>query len=317
MTKMTGINYELINQINETRKGHNFREVKIKIGEDRPRQLINTLYPRFPITEIESIMGISDSTLERWFEQLKIPFIRNHISSISIPGDANSQKVIMQGTAPKKLFTIKITPELAYAIGFTLGDGSVQKWAVEVFNKDESLRKVLLDYLEPYGSITQEERQNGLWRLRLSNGKIANLIKNEKGIRQDTLDYIFNNEELTRRFIAAFWDAEGSVLRQIKGNSRYYHIYLYNSNKYLIGKICSFLNSKNIKFSIHERMIRNKPNIFQGHVIKSTKGLARINIHKISWATWLDTIGLLMHHSKKRRMVGEIMSIMRIEKNGN
>lgn len=310
-------NKDILNQINEIRKKGNFQTVKKTIGEEKLKGFINSIYPQFSITEIENMTDIPDSTLEHWFKRLNISAVRNHIDNISLPGDIDSQVIMRRGEIAQKVSTIKVTPELAYLIGFTLGDGSVQKFMVEVFNKDRRLRQVLFDYLKPYGSITEEERSNGLWRLRLSSVRIANLIKDKNGIRKDTMDYIFNNDLLARQFIAAFWDAEGSVLRQIKSNVLYYHIYLYNSNRYLIDKVCSFLKSKNIKLSLHERMTRDKPYTFQGRIIKSTKGLTRVNIHKASWAVWVDAIGLMMRHSKKRKIVDEIMSITRIEKNGN
>ena len=287
-------------------KKGNFSTLSLKVGTEKVRNLLKSLYPRFTLTEIEKITGIPDSTLERWFNVLDIPFNAFHCSIVSIPSNKNKEYFQEDITGKvSKIVEIKITPELVYLIGFTLGDGSVQKYMVEVFNKDRKLREHLFGFLKQYGTITEEERENGLWRLRLSSARIANLIKNDYGIRKDTIDYIFNNEELAKQFIAAFWDAEGTVRKQ----HNYYHIYLYNCDKYLINKICDFLKIKNIKFSIHERATRHKEYSIGKYKVISKKRLIRINIHKPSWPDWLSEIGMHMHHSKKRKVVNEILNL--------
>lgn len=300
------INAELLTEIKQIKNDNgNFQTIKKKIGEERLKEFILSIYPKFSITEIETITGIPDSTLMHWFKRLNIPSIRNHIKNIAIPGEIDSNLVISKGAICYKVSTIKITPELAYVIGFVLGDGSVQNWMVEVFNKEQNLRKILFEYLSPYGSITEDRRDNGLWRLRLSNGKIASLIKFKKRVRKDTIEYIFSNDELTRKFLAAFWDAEGTVRRQ--GN--YFHIYLYNTDKYLMDTIGGFLTRKDIKFSVHSRKTRDKETILDGHIIKSKKILFRISIPKSSVGKWINEIGIYLNHSKKREIVNEMLNV--------
>lgn len=300
------MNKLVIDQIKDLRNNNqNFQTIKKKIGEERLREFIHSIYPKFSITEIEAITGIPDSTLGYWFEQLQIPFIRNHVTIYSIPSDKDEELVVKRGAITQRVINVRITPELAYVIGFTLGDGSVQKYSVEVFNKNRNLKEILFDYLEPYGSITEEERKNGLWRLRLSNGRIANLIKDKEGIRKDTIDYIFNKDELARKFIAAFWDAEGTTRKQ--GN--YYHLYLYNSNGYLINKICKFLKFREIEYSIHSRKTRDKNGFINGREVKSQKILHRICIPKSHFLCWVSEIGLNLNHSKKREIVNEILKL--------
>ncbi len=294
-------NQELLEQINNIRENSSFQTVRKKIGEKR---FINSLYPKFSLPEIEEITGISDSTLGYWFKKLNIPTSRRHFTNVSMPGNFDAELVLQTRQAAKKLSVINVTPELAYIIGFTLGDGTVQKYMVEVFNKDRKLRGHLLEYLKPYGSIIEDERPNGLWRLRLSSVKIANLIKDEKGIRQDTLDYIFNDEELVKQFVAAFWDAEGTVRRQ--GNS--YHIYLYNSNKDILNKIKEFLTSRNISFStLNGKVDRSRVYYLNGRRIISRKPAHRISIPKASRDLWISEIGNYLLHSKKGAVVKEML----------
>lgn len=297
------LNKELLVKINEVRKSGNFQTLRRKIGANKIKEFITSMYPKYSIPEIEAITGIPDSTLERWFEQLKIPRVRRHFTNVSIPGNFDAEIVLSDVKAAKKFSVINVTPELAYLIGFSLGDGAVQKFMVETFNRDRKLREHLLVIMKPYGSVTETEREDGLWKLRLSSVKIANLIKDEKGIRQDTLDYIFDEEELAKKFVAAFWDAEGTVRKQ--GN--YYHLYLYNSNESLLEKIKEFLTSKNISFSTFVKKYDfNRVYFLKGRRIIARKPIHRISIPESSCDLWINEIGSHMLHSKKSAVVNEM-----------
>ena len=298
------MNKDLLNQIKEI-KGNsgNFQTIKKIIGEERLKEFINSIYPKFTITEIEAITGIPDSTWGHWFKKLGIPAIRHHIATKAFPDDIDSEIIVTENGITYNSTTIKITPELAYTIGFVLGDGSVQQYQIEVFNKDKNLRKILFDHLKLYGHITEEKRENGLWRLRLSNGRIANLIKDHSGIRIDTLDYIFSKDILASNFVAGFWDAEGSVLRQ----NNYYHIYLYNSNNFLLDKICNFLQAKRIKFSILNLKSRKNVYLLNNRQIIPRKLIQRISIPKSSNLNWYKEIGKYMNHTKKKQVVNQII----------
>lgn len=301
------MNNKLLNKIKEIKiKKGNFQTIKKVIGEERLKEFFNSIYPKFTISEIEAITGIPDSSLSYWFNKLRIPFIRHHIITKTFPSDMDSEIVITKEGITYNSATINITPELAYVIGFVLGDGSTQQYMVEVFNKDRNLRNILFNYLKPYGTITKEERKNGLWRLRLSNGRIANLIKDKKGIREDTLDYIFNNDKLAKNFVAAFWDAEGSVRVRSDAKNGYY-VYLYNSNSLLLDKICSFLKSKDIKFSILNLKHRTTTYFINGRLVTPRKLLQRISIPKSSSLKWVKEIGKYLNHTKKKQAVNEII----------
>ncbi|VVB81279.1 LAGLIDADG-like domain protein [uncultured archaeon] len=299
------IDIDMINRIKEIRKKGNFQTMKKVIGENELKQFFNTIYPKCSITELEGILEVSDSTLQHWFSRLGMPMVRNHISNLTYPADFNSQIVIQERNGAKKVSAVNITPELAYIIGFSLGDGSIQKYAVEVFNRDNNLRKHLFDLLRPYGTITVVDRDDGLWKLRLSNVKIANLIKDERGVREDTLDYIFADECLARQFIAAFWDAEGTVRKQDK----YFHLYLYNSNHDIIQRISKFLKANGIELSISERKTRDKDFVLNGRLVKSKKTMQRISIPKSAALRWVELIGTRLLHSKKRNTVNEILKV--------
>jgi hypothetical protein len=297
-------------EMNGVRQHGNFQTIKNEFGAKRLQRLLLALYPKYTIKEIEAMIGVPDSTLARWFESFNVPSdMRWHVKIYARAGDRHSERIVKNGKILAKQVTVRISPDLAYLIGFALGDGAVQTYMVEVFNKDSKLYQNLNKILKNHGVVTEDRRPNGLWRLRLSSVAIANLIKKNKEPNEATLDYIFKHEKLAKEFIAAFWDAEGTVRKQ--GN--YYHIYLCNTNKRLMERISDFLNRNNIKFSTLERPTRDNPYLLNGRVIKSTKTLLRINIHKQSWGVWVKLIGTHMHHSKKRDAVMEVMSKTRVE----
>ncbi|MBI2663643.1 hypothetical protein HYX15_03895 [Candidatus Woesearchaeota archaeon] len=298
------LNKEIISKMSELRsKNHDLRTIKKKIGEERLKEFFNSIYPKFTITEIENITGIPDSTLGYWFNKLNIPFIRHHIITKAYAGNRDYEIVVTKDGIIYNSATINITPKLAYVIGFALGDGSVQQYMVEVFNKDKKLKEVLFDYLKSYGTITEDTRENGLWRLRLSNGRIANLIKDKNGLRKDTIEFIFSNDELAKNFIAAFWDAEGTVRKQYN----FIHIYLYNSDDYLINKVCKFLEFKDITFSILKNKTRNRKYILNGRQVISRKILKRISIPKSSRLKWIKEIGINLNHTTKKEAIEDIL----------
>jgi hypothetical protein len=296
----------IISRIRKLRESHNFQVIKKEIGERKLCAFLNHLYPKYDIKEIEKITGVPDSTLERWFTNLRLPFIRNHISNSSIAANFDSEIVLSSGNAVKKVSAVNITPQLAYVIGFALGDGSVQKYMVEVFNKDAPLIDVLHGFMKRYGTASKVQRKDGLYKIRLSSGLIANLIRNEKNLREDTLDYIFGNDELARNFIAAFWDAEGTVRRQ----ANYYHLYLYNSNELIMQRIKEYLTLKDIKFSILTRSDSGQVYFYKQQRIISRKPVHRINIHKVSWQNWIDEVGKYLLHSKKKLEVKKIQKLI-------
>lgn len=294
-----------IADIRELRKSHNFQTIRKNLGEDKLRNFFTSIYPAYDLPQIEKITGVPDSSLAYWFDHLNIPFTRKHVTNVSIPGNFDSTITVSEGDTAKKLSVVNITPELAYLIGFTLGDGSTQRYMVEVFNKDRKLRKHLFEILKPYGPITEDERDNGLWRLRLSSGKIANIIRDKNVIRKDTLDYIFNNDVLAKQFIAAFWDAEGSIGRRKK----YFDVILYNSNVDILSRIRQFLADKNIQTSLHHFKETRDSYFIGGRKVAAKKKVFRIRILKDSLLKWANLIGIHLFHSKKSNTIKELMKV--------
>ena len=299
------INQNLLREINDFRDGGNFQTLKKYIGEEQLKGFINSLYPQFSITEIETITGIPNSTLSHWFNRLGIPFVRNHITNYSVAGNFNSSVIMQNGLKTKKISSIAITPELAYIIGFSLGDGTIEKHSIDVFNKDLRLKKHLLKIMKPFGTITQKKRKDDLWTLRLSSVKISSLIKKNKKVCKGTIDYIFSKEELAKKFIAAFWDAEGSVLKR-KNTKNYHDVLLSNSDKYLLLKIKKFIEKNGIKTTIISCKENRKNHTLAGRPINSKKKMYKLRVSKFSFLDWIKLVGQYLKHSKKKGVVKQM-----------
>jgi hypothetical protein len=294
---------ELINMITQIRKKGNFQTVRKVLGDKKIKELLQSLYPKFDIVSLEKIFGVADSTLSHWFKVLGIKTTRRHISNQAVAANFNGNIIITKNNKSIKLSAIKITPELSYLIGFALGDGSIQKYQVEVFNQDKGMYTYLHKIMNKLGPVSLDQRDDGLWRIRLSNTKIADIIKRNKQVRIDTLEFILSDSILASRFIAGFWDAEGSVLKQAK----YFHVYLYNSNKDLLDYIADYLKQNGIKFSILKLKERRKEYFIRGRLVKSKKQMYRLGIPKSHVKQWANEIGLYLLHSKKKIIVSEII----------
>ncbi|HUC39034.1 MAG TPA: LAGLIDADG family homing endonuclease [Candidatus Acidoferrum sp.] len=295
-----------IQKVSEIKNYGNFRTLKNELGEAKLKDLLLELYPNYTIKEIEKITHVPDSTLSRWFKLFGIPTQKRwHLVTFSVAGDKNQEKIVKHGNELKKKLTVKITPDLAYLIGFSLGDGSIQKYMLEVFNKDMGIHQYLSPLIKNYGEVSEDVRDNGLWRLRLSSVRIANLIKKNNDIDKKTINYIFKRKTLAIKFIAAFWDAEGRVAAS---KHKYFHIYLYNTNKYLLDTVGQFLKDHNINYSVHSRADFKRHYFLKGRLVKARKVLHRISVPKGSSLLWAKEIGLHMVHSKKKKVVKEILS---------
>lgn len=299
---LTADEQETIKQINEILETHDLREVKKIVGVEKLVGLLKRLYPKNDIKTIERIMNVPDSTLGYWFKNLGLPFVRRHVSTLVFPSNFDGSIVVAHGNAAKNLAAIKIDGNLSYLVGFCIGDGAIQKFMVEAFNKDKGMKEYLKATMQRYGSVQEVVREDGLWKLRLSSVKIAALIKRNGKIVEDVLEYILSDNDLAPKFLAGLWDAEGSVLKQ----GDYTHVYLYNSNKELLERISEYLESKEIKNSIIKVKKREQPYYLRGRPVIARKQIYRLGVPKSHLVKWRGLIGLHLKHSKKSVVVCEI-----------
>ncbi|MCX6800984.1 MAG: hypothetical protein NTZ73_02255 [Candidatus Diapherotrites archaeon] len=294
---------KIIKRISEIRKLGNFQTVRKTIGDKKLVSLINRLYPKNNISTLEKIFGVPDSSINYWFKQLEIKPSRKHVNNLVVPANFNGSSVFSVGNKSTNFSAIRIDKDLAYLIGFCIGDGSVQKYAIDVFNKNHGMKEYLNKIMARYGKVKETNRKDGLWKLRLSSVKIADLIKRNSIIRNDTLNHIFSEKILAGNFLAGLWDSEGSVLKQ----KNYFHVYLYNSNKKLIDEVSNYLERDGIQNSVLAMKKRLNRYVLQGRVVKAKKTVYRIGIKKTSLDKWVNLIGLHLKHDKKYVVVKQIL----------
>ncbi len=294
----------LVNRIKKLRHSGNFQTIRKEIGDEKLTDLIRKLYPQNDFKSLEVILGVPDSSLGHWFVQLGIQRTRRRVSNFVFPASFDRQTVIAGGKMAKNISAIKLDENLAYLVGFCLGDGAVQKFMVEVFNKDKGMKEFLKATMKRYGKVQDVTRKDGLWKLRLSSVKIASLIKQNKKMVQETIEYIISDTALAQSFLAGLWDAEGSVLKQ----RNYFHVYLYNSNKELLDVISDYLNRYGIKNSTINVKQRTEPYNYKGRLIISRKPVYRLGVPKSYVKKWAELIGLNLKHSKKSAVVYDIIN---------
>ena len=292
----------VISTIYSSRLNGNFRTIKNRIGAEKLKHFFTKHYPRKDIKYLEMITGVPDSSLLYWFKDLGINSTRWHFVQQPIPANFDGSFVANFAKNAIDYAAVNIDSNLAYLIGFCLGDGSVEKYSLEVFNKNEGMKNALKSTMQRYGKVRESIRENGLWRLRLSSSAIARLVKVNKTINEETLDFIFSDAKLIPSFLAGFWDAEGSVLKQ----RSYFHVYLYNSNKDLLDKISKYLEGNSIKNSIIKVKMRAKTYYYNGRPIVAKKQIYRLGVPKSHIKNWKELIGLHLKHSKKSAVVLEI-----------
>ncbi|VVC00534.1 LAGLIDADG-like domain protein [uncultured archaeon] len=296
---------DLIGEINEIRQNKgNLQTVRKTIGDKRLISLINKVYPKNDVKMIEKILKVPDSSLGYWFKQLGIETSRRHLSNSTVPANFDGSIIIRPNKDAANISAMNITEGLAYLIGFCIGDGTTEKFSIEVYNKDLGMKDYLKNVMKLYGKVKERIRPDGLWKLRLSSVKISDLIKRNKTIREETLEYILADNDLAARFLAGLWDAEGSVLRQ----GKYFHVYLYNSDKQLIDKVLEYLKGIGMETSILKMPKRNKPYEYNGRFIVAIKTIYRIGIPKRHFKQWAENIGIHLKHSKKCAMVRDILT---------
>lgn len=294
---------ELIHKIHSIREKGNFQTMYNVVGKSNVKCLLNKLYPNNDIKNLEKILGVPDSSISHWFKLLGITSVRKHLSNNSYAANFNSSIVLPLNKTAINFSAINVDADLAYLIGFSLGDGTVEKYSLEVFNKDLGMQKYLESIMSKYGAVTKSVTGKRLWKLRLSSIKIANLVKQNKQVNEDTLNFIFSDNLLAQKFLAGFWDAEGSVLKQAK----YFHLYLYNSNKILMDRIKNYLDSLGFDCSILE--IKKRQNIYylDGRPIITKKIIYRLSVKKKDMKKWVNMIGIYLMHSKKSAVIKEIL----------
>ncbi len=130
-----------------------------------------------------------------------------------------------------------------YLAGLIVGDGTIEKYRVEIYDKNEKFLKmvekaVIKKYFENYVSRTRIEYRRNVnnFRLRIYGKQFVETIK------PLCINAIVNND-----FIRGFFDAEGSIWYNPNIIAE-----ITNKNKEILEKIQTVLNKYKINAKIHK-----------------------------------------------------------------
>lgn len=187
-------------------------------------------------------------------------------------------------------------PEMAYIIGFILGDGTVYYKTVSLYNTEfgffeeilKRARKVANRFDVGVGITyydkdmkTVDRSEVYLWRITISSSALARaLITPEGTIREDALDTLFK-PHIKPNFLAGLWDADGTI--KFRAVNRRIDIELYQSqhNLPLLQRIASELTKQAIPTSLPYLVTKaGKTHYFNKHAITRHEDYYAIRVRK-------------------------------------
>jgi intein-encoded DNA endonuclease-like protein len=195
-------------------------------------------------TEIAKIMNCSHETIRRILKSNNIN-IRKSSDSLTIK---NTKKI-----------NLNPSESLAYILGVLNGDGSVNRQGnnyvieLKVTDKDfvEEFKKHLkcigFEYINEY--VREFKNKKDQYVVRVCSKGFYYWYKN---LDMDYyINVIGNNEKLMVSWLKGFYDSEGSVTINKKGNYTYKYVSLSNTDKKLIDICCYYLDKLGINYSIY------------------------------------------------------------------
>jgi len=209
-----------------------------------PQEIIKLYQNGYTTTEIAKIMKCSHETIRR--------ILRNNNIDIR----KSSESLIIKNT---KKINLNPSESLAYILGVLNGDGSVNKqesnYVIElkVTDKDfieefkRNLENIGFKYINEYVRKFENKKDQYVVRVR-SKG----FYYWYKSLNVDYyMNVIGNNEKLMISWLKGFYDSEGSVVINKKGNYVYKYVSIANTNRNLIDVCCSFLEKLGIEYSVY------------------------------------------------------------------
>jgi hypothetical protein len=149
---------------------------------------------------------------------------------------------------------IRLTAELAYTLGWVLGDGYVNKREMDAIVSERE-RSFIEPFVKPvlggFGSVFVVPR-NGALIIRCNSTVLSRTLCSPKGTRiWPNVDFILDSSRYARCLIAGFWDADGGIYREVNGTVR---AHLYNSNLFLLDRVARAMEVLyGIEVSIYKR----------------------------------------------------------------
>ncbi len=204
-----GINHpEFAASYQTIKQSRSLREVINALGFDGTREVFYGIYVNKgkSMEEMAEELAKDYRTINKWIKKLGIKPIPykapSHLPRLVLETPMERTRLVVVDGKHVKMLSIHLTDELAYLIGFTIGDGYVRDNGIELCNTEFGLIDPLLSILskvsmEHGGKIGIQYREfktgKGMdregaysYRIWFSNSNIARLIKTDKKWRNDT-----------------------------------------------------------------------------------------------------------------------------------
>lgn len=283
--------------------GAKLPELLKSFGQNEFKQLLQTLLYSMTETEIARKAGRSHKLIAFWTKRFGL--FQHKMGSKgaplligSLPGKESLPVIkTMQGRRVK-IVSVSPDSDLAYFLGFAIGDGSFAQRSVSIHQsmgeKDylpilESLLVRLSRKLG--GGVNRSIHQGRLLDLTWCNSRISRMIMFLHEVRYDQIDG-FLNGRFSAEFVAGFWDADGDVDRQ--------HPRLHNTDLRLLQAVHLVLTER---FGVQSYLRASTPvgskRIIRGIEIISRRPLYRLQVARRSRKKWAQTIGLKLRNPRK------------------
>ena len=165
------------------------------------------------------------------------PQITPTIVSELVTSNPNHPRIVMDKGQPILKCQIRLTLELAYTLGWIVGDGYANKKEIDaiVYLRERSLiESFVRRELERFGTVFVVPR-HGVLLVRCNSTLLSRVLCSPKGIWYwENVDFVLRSGRYASAFIAGFWDADGGIYRETNGTVR---THLYNSDLLLLDKI--------------------------------------------------------------------------------
>lgn len=152
---------------------------------------------------------------------------------------------------------IRLTLELAYVLGWILGDGYTNKREIDAIvsaRERELIEPFVKRVLERFGRVFVVPR-HGAFLIRCNSTALSRVLCTDEGTRcWENIDFALSLPKFASALIAGFWDADGGIYHEANGTLR---AHLYNSNLLLLDKIASAMQNL---YGIESTMYKRKEN---------------------------------------------------------
>ena len=294
---------EIESFFNLVNSGATLPELLKVFGKNGFKQLLLTLLASMTEAEIARKVGRSHKLIAFWTKRFGLFHHKSGFKGVPLLiGSLLGKECLpliktMQGRRVK-IVSVSPDSDLAYFLGFAIGDGSLTHRTVSIH---QSLgEKDYLPILESLlvrlsrklgGGVNRSIHQERLLDLTWCNSRICRIIMFLHEVRYDQIDG-FLNGRLSAEFVAGFWDADGDVNRE--------HPRLHNTDLRLLQAVQSVLTER---FGVQSYIRTSTPvsskRIIHGIEIISTRPLYCLQVGRRSRKKWAQTVGRKLKNPRK------------------